>query len=133
MFAALEDLKAALALAPTLVAAAAGSSENKGSCDIGLEADISPASYPLIRIVPSRFLPGKPYGNRTAELLIYFGMPLANSEGLAAVWEAALDLEAEILTILRAESLRYVETLTDEDRLPLYKLLAIRCEMQAAG
>ena len=30
------------------------------SCKIGLEANISPADYPLIRVVPSRLTPGRP-------------------------------------------------------------------------
>ena len=52
------------------------------SCKIGLESNISPADYPLIRVVPSRLTPGKPYGNRTMiETLIYFGAQTAKSEG----------------------------------------------------
>ena len=51
------------------------------SCKIGLESNISPADYPLIRVVPSRLTPGKPYGNRTIETLIYFGAQTAKSEG----------------------------------------------------
>lgn len=130
MFAALEALRDALALAPTLVAAAAADPPT-GSCEIGFEANISPASFPLVRLVPSRIVPGRPYANRTAEVLLYFGAPLAAASGMPEVYEALLALEAELLAILRAEGVRYVETITDEDRLTLYKLMAIRCEMQA--
>ena len=49
------------------------------SCRIGMEAGISPGDYPLVRLVPSRFTPGRPYGNRTCELLVYFGARTANS------------------------------------------------------
>jgi hypothetical protein len=99
------------------------------SCEIGLEANISPVNYPAIRLVPSRVVPGKPYSGRTIETLIYFAAAIANSEGLEAVYQALSDLEAQILTVLRTLSGRYIETLTDEDRLPAYKVMAIRCEL----
>ena len=60
-------MMAALEAARDALAAIAG----VASCKIGLEANISPASYPLIRLVPARITPGRPYGNRTAEVLIY--------------------------------------------------------------
>jgi hypothetical protein len=49
------------------------------SCKIGLEPNISPADYPLIRLVPSRLTPGRPYSARTIETLIYFGAQTAKS------------------------------------------------------
>jgi hypothetical protein len=100
------------------------------SCKIGLEANISPASYPMIRLVPSRIVPGKPYGNRTCECLIYFGTQTTNSQGLEAVYANLFDLESQILDVLKTLKGRYLETLTDEDRLDTYKLMAVRCELQ---
>jgi hypothetical protein len=99
------------------------------SCKIGLEANISPADYPLVRIVPARIIPGKPYRNRTAETLIYFGVRIANSEGLENVYAGLFDLEGDILRQLQAIGCRYIETITDEDRLDTYKLMAIRVEV----
>ncbi len=99
------------------------------SCKIGLEANISPADYPLVRIVPARIIPGKPYRNRTAECLIYFGVPIANSEGLEDVYAGLFALEAGILRQLQALGCRYIETITDEDRLDTYKLMALRVEV----
>lgn len=99
------------------------------SCAIGLEASISPGDYPLVRLVPLRFTPGRPYGNRTCELLVYFGEKIANSEGLEEVYRGLFALEKAILDTLRPLGVKYIETLTDEDRLDTYKLMAIRCEL----
>ena len=101
------------------------------SCKIGLEANISPADYPLIRLVPARITPGRPYANRTAEVLIYFGMDRGEAEdGLETVYEKLFELEAAILVVLKTLQGRYVETLTDSDELPTYKIMAIRAELQ---
>ncbi len=118
MMAALEAARDALATIPGV-----------RSCAIGLEANISPADYPLVRLVPSRIVPGRPYNGRTAETLVYFGAPIANSEGMEAVYASLFDLEAEILAVLKAQGARYRETITDEDRLDAYKLMAIRADI----
>jgi hypothetical protein len=100
------------------------------SCKIGLETGISPIEWPLIRLVPDRLLPGKPYGHRTVEVSIFFGMDIGESEdGLQAVYAAAFELEAAILVVLKTLQGRYLETVTDSDRLPTYKLMAVRCEL----
>ena len=99
------------------------------SCKVGLEANISPADYPLIRLVPSRLTPGKPYGNRTIETLIYFGTQTTTSEGLETVYENLFTLEAAIIAAVQDFGGRYRETITDEDRLDAYKLMTIRCEL----
>lgn len=114
------------------------------SCKIGLEANITPDDYPLIRIVPSRLQP--PAGearDRSLELLIYCGAPLLEaSDGLEAVYAGLLTLEAAILEAMRFRviqaglavgaflSTEYVETVTDEDRLPHYKLFAMRWRVE---
>ncbi len=101
------------------------------SCRIGIEANISPADYPAIRIVPSSMTPGRPYTNRTAVCFVYFGMPIAEAEGLEKVYESLFALEAEILPILHGLGWRYLETLMDDDRLPTYKVAAMRYEVVA--
>lgn len=128
MMAALEAARDALNLCPTLVASQA-EEPPRGSCDIGLEANISPADYPMIRLVPSRITAGKPYGGRTGEVLVYFGAPIANSEGMPGVYAGLFTLETEILRVLRGLGGRYIETITDEDRLDTYKLMAVRVEL----
>lgn len=99
------------------------------SCAVGLEANISPADYPLIRLVPSRLEPGKPYSKRSIDTLVYFGMPRTNSEGLEVVYEELFWLEEQIIATVRSLGGRYVETLTDEDRLDAYKLMTVRCTL----
>jgi hypothetical protein len=99
------------------------------SCKIGLEANLSPADYPMIRLVPARIIAGRPYHARECETLVYFGAPIANSEGMEAVYESLFALEAEILTVLRGLNARYRETITDEDRLDAYKIMAIRVDI----
>lgn len=100
------------------------------SCAIGIESNISPADYPMVRIVPIRVTPGVPYGKRTAECLIYFGMNKANSEGLEKVYEALFELESALLEKVRELEGRYIETITDEDRLDAFKLMTLRVELR---
>lgn len=122
MYATLETMRDALA-AITGVA----------SCKIGLEANIGPADYPLIRLVPARIIPGRPYSARECETLIYFGAPIANSEGMELVYAELFELEAAILAVLKAQGARYRETIMDEDRLDAYKISAIRADLVGAN
>jgi hypothetical protein len=101
------------------------------SCKIGVEAGISPADYPLIRLVPTRIVPGQPYNNRTVEVHVYFGANTTESEGLEYVYQQLFNLEVDIINTIKASGGRYIETLTDEDRLDTYKLMFIRFEIQA--
>lgn len=120
MMPALENARDALRAVPDVV-----------SCEVGLEANMSPADYPMIRVVPARITPGRPYAGRTIESFIYFGAPLANAEGLPGVYAALSAMEADILDVLKTIQGRYVETITDEDRIDTYKIMAIRCELLA--
>lgn len=100
------------------------------SCKIGFEANISPGDFPLIRLVPVRITPGRPYHKRTAEVQIIFGAQTADSEGLEKVYEDLDTLEAAILAKVKTLAGRYIETISDEDRLEAYKLMAIRVELE---
>ncbi len=122
MMAALEAVRDALALIPGVA-----------SSKVGLEANIGPGDYPMVRLVPARIIPGRPYHARECETLIYFGAPIANSEGMEAVYTSLFALEAEILAVLKAQGARYRETITDEDRLDAYKLMAIRADIVGAN
>lgn len=102
------------------------------SCKIGLEANITPNSYPLIRIVPQRiFRTNTPYNNRTAECFVYFGVDKTEAKtGLESVYRELLVLEQGIIAVIKAQGDRYVETLMDEDEVAgQYKVAAIRCEL----
>lgn len=119
MMTVLEGLRDALATIPGVK-----------SCAIGVESNISPIDYPMIRIVPSRITLGRPYDKRTSETLIYFGVNKANSEGLEKVYDELFTLEALIIEKLKTLDCRYIETITDEDRLDTYKLMTIRAEVR---
>jgi hypothetical protein len=101
------------------------------SCKVGIEQNMSPADYPMIRLVPERVLPGK-YKNRTVELGIYFGADKSSSEGMELVYQTLSELEDSIIAVLKVQGGRFVETITDEDRLDTYKIMLIRCEIDAA-
>ena len=82
---------------------------------------------------------------RGTELLIYFGALVQQfdeppDEGghtrLEKVYAALFDMEARILNALTARPacvlwVRYLETITDEDRLPMYKLMVVRAQITA--
>ena len=131
---------ALLAVLKTTLAALPG----VASCQIGLETGITPADYPLIRMVPTRLSPPT-NGNtrRQIEVLIYCGVPLLEAkDGLEAVYEDLLDLEGAILDAVRFNAVQaaltqghliepeFIETVTDEDRLPRYKLFAMRWRVE---
>ena len=115
------------------------------SCKIGLEANIVPESYPLIRLVPSLLLPQQVGAvRRRMRLLVYFGVNLLeSSDGLEAVYEGLMHQEQTIQDAMMHTAVRaacqtgkrlkveYVDTITDEDRLPLYKLMAARFEVES--
>lgn len=76
---------------------------------------------------------------RGMEVLIYFGAPVLEAkDGLESVYEELMEMEAAILdamefTLIATLSVtceflrvRYIDTITNEDRLPLYKLFAAR-------
>ena len=102
------------------------------SCKIGLEANMSPVDYPMIRVVPIRVTPGKPYDNRTIETRIFFGANISASEGLELVYSTLVTLEEEIIKVVKSQGGKYIETITDEDRLDTYKLMVVRLEISAA-
>lgn len=119
-------MMAALVAARNAMATIAGVS----SCKVGIEANIGPADYPMIRIVPRRIEPGRPYHQRTCECLIYFGMPTANSEGLEKVYEDLFALEAQIIAKIKTLQGRYIETITDQDQIDTYKVMTVRAELE---
>jgi len=114
------------------------------SCRIGLEANITPDDYPLIRLVPTRLTPKDDVGDRPVlELTVYFGVALLEAaDGLETVYAGLLAREAAIREAVlfgaakaawqvgERIAARFVDTLFDEDRLPHYKLMASRFEVE---
>lgn len=129
----LTQIKTTLATVPTIA-----------SCRIGLEAAITPEDYPLVRLVPTRMRPKDDVGDRALlEVTVYFGAALLEAaDGLETVYEGLFTLEAQIreavlFTAKRAAwesgqmlTARFVDVLFDEDRLPHYKMMASRFEVE---
>lgn len=115
------------------------------SCKIGLEQNITPDQYPLIRILPTRTQPKDGVGNQALlEVTVYFGDALLEVEsgGLEAVYANLFSLEetirqAVLFGAVKAAwdtgnrmQVRYVDTIFDEDRLAHYKMMASRFEVE---
>lgn len=108
------------------------------SVSIGIEDGISPADFPIVRIEPENYTPGRPYGNRTAIVNVVFGMPIVIAEGLTQVYREMHELEAKLLDALRESAKdadaplrwRYLNTAWFErrDQVP-YKMAALRGEI----
>jgi hypothetical protein len=105
--------------------------EGVHTCRIGMESTLTPADYPMIRIVPAKLDESLPrLGVRKAEAMVYFGVAVHEFEGgLEALYEQLLAMESRILASLRGlqdVSVRHLETILDEDRVDAYKLMALR-------
>ena len=104
------------------------------TCRIGLEANMTPADYPMVRIVPSVARYGQTMNLRQCEVLIYFGQAAHEFDGgLEAQYEQLFAMEAAIMAAAAALSsliFVYVETIFDEDRVDAYKLMAIRATVE---
>lgn len=109
--------------------------EGVKTCRIGMEAGITPADYPLVRIVPSVLTDAVPRsGVHQVECLIYFGLPIHDfTDGLEAVYEDLLAMQEQLLTAARAasavHSVVHIETIFDEDRVEAYKLMALKVRL----
>lgn len=101
------------------------------TCKIGIEANMTPADYPMVRIVPSVTRPSALLDViRSHECLIYFGQPVHEFEaGLEALYTGIFALEVALINALPLSGewvARWQETITDEDRVDGYKLMALR-------
>jgi hypothetical protein len=127
----LNNLKAALAALPGLA-----------TCKIGLEADMAPSDYPMVRIVPTRLLPARTLGRRRIDALVYFGAPVHEFEErpagepqrLEAVYADLLEMEELIISLAGSSpffTAVHVETIMDEDQVAdAFKLMALRFDIE---
>lgn len=106
------------------------------TCRIGMEPDITPDDYPLVRLVPSSLseVTGiRPV--RKVAALIYFGINQHDFEaGLEELYAELLAMERKLLQAASAQGtafVRHIETLMDEDALDGYKLMALRVSIEA--
>lgn len=90
--------------------------------------------YPMIRIVPSRLMPSRAIGRRRAEVLVYFGIDRHEfSAGLEVLHQNLLGLEAKIIqaaVVTDGIAATYLDTILDEDRSDVYKLMALRFDLE---
>jgi hypothetical protein len=103
------------------------------SCKIGLEANITADDYPLIRLVPSVMKPSEVWPRQKMELLIYGGVKNHAFEGMDVVYAEMFALEAAIRARMEQGGswvAVWEETVWDEDRLPHYKLFAMRWRVE---
>jgi len=107
------------------------------TCRIGIEDNITPDDYPIIRLVPSKLSPFGEVGYRhRCEAHIYYGAPIqpfddapdsAGRVRLEKLYAALFEMDAAIREILYLAGWQCFETTLDEDRLETYKLMAVRC------
>lgn len=91
------------------------------SIKIGLEKGIGSKDTPFIRVVPTRFRRDNDVS--TLEYQVVFGVDIKNRE-YEDVYRAYFDLEEKIrraLDLLDSTNSIWVETITDEDRVPNLK------------
>lgn len=120
-------------LRDTLGAITWGPGRTIKTAKIGLEAGMSPDDYPMVRLVPSVVRPSdlsEIPGLRQRETLVYFGMPVDEADaGLEALTRDLFEMEVALINALPTYGdyvARWAETITDEDRVPGYKLMALR-------
>lgn len=126
MMASLEALRDAFAAVPGVHTAR-----------VGMEAGITPADYPMVRIVPSKLDESLPrLGVRKTECLVYFGIAQHEFDGgLEELYRALFAMEEALLEAARAVptiAVRHQETILDEDRVEAFKLMALRLWVEGA-
>ena len=100
---------------------------NIKTCKIGLEDDISPNDYPLIRIVAASN-DGLNYLHEKFTVKIYYGFDLNEYDGMEIIYEKLYALEKDIRDAIAPELTgeyvcKWKNTISDEDRLEGYKVL----------
>ena len=93
------------------------------TCRVGIEANMTPADYPMVRIVPSKVSYAAVLTRRKVDCLVYFGAPVHKFSA------DLLALEALLIDAATSGSTYYcedLETIADEDLVDGFKLMAMR-------
>ena len=101
------------------------------SCQIGLESNVAPGDYPIIRLAPST-IEAHEAGMRRMNLMVYYGSPLSTFVDLETAYGELLGLEEQIVDRLRIGDgyrIKHIKTVTDEDSLASYKLFMSEFEV----
>lgn len=106
---------------------------------IGLEANMTPADYPMIRVVPAELVNGPTLQRTKIRALIYFGKPIhefTEAGRLEDLYSELFDMEASIIAALRTIGggilAKQSRTILDEDRVDAYKLMCMQVEISGA-
>lgn len=107
------------------------------SSKLGIEANISPSEYPIIRVVPTLSKLDELNGHsKTLYFSVFVGDKLTQNKGLSFMYEKLYAYENEIIKalhnkVLKDNSLvRYKETKDDEDELLNFKVLKLSFEVK---
>ncbi len=105
------------------------------SVEIGIEPNLSPSQYPMIRIVPIRSeTSDRFYGAEKTLIDIYIGTHQNKADGLEAnyaqlnAWEQ--EIKHRIATNTNPPFIQWKTTQHDEDRLPGVKVLIMSIEAE---
>ena len=94
---------------------------------IGIEKDLNPTNYPMIRIVPTKSTKGDALGSEITQIDILVGGNLDAFDGLEANYTQLNEWEESIKTILATNddvaTFIWQDTIHDEDKLLAVKLL----------
>ncbi len=104
------------------------------TCKIGLEEALSPADYPIIRIVAGNSQ-NTEYKHTLHQVKIYYGFNLSEFDGLDTIYQKLYSLEKEIRGLIELDLepylCKWVNTISDEDRLQGYKILCSTFEVKS--
>ena len=105
------------------------------TCAVGLEANITPASYPMIRLVPTQFRKSdKAAHYRICDLAIYFGLPLVEGKTSAeTIYKDLIEMETKVIDATRmGDTYRstYQKTMVSTSEVEHYKLFCVFLEVE---
>lgn len=107
-------------------------SDGVQSIAVGIEANITAADYPLIRVVPSTYRRDDDT-QYALDFIVYYGAlsHAFQDGGLDAQYAYLFDMESKIKRIVIGAKVlaNWQDTMLDEDRLPGYKIFASRYTM----
>ncbi len=73
------------------------------TCKVGMESNMTPADYPMVRIVPSVIRDAPIIGRRRCDVLVYFGQPILEfTGGLESLYASVFALETALLEVAQA-------------------------------
>ena len=101
------------------------------TCKIGMESTITPADYPMVRIVATGSKWGSLIASRLVSIDIFFGLPAHEfTGGLEALYSALCGMEQDlmiaVLGLQGVVNTNWIETIYDEDKVSAYKLACLK-------